>query len=147
MRITVTLIALFLLAGCASVKKPYVAPGVIEQSGASVYVSAYNQQIERQGVEHYCAQGECDNPPKMIKGHAPVYPERMRAAGISGQATISFQIERNGHTDKFKVTSASAPAFAKAAIQAIKNWRFSPATLQGKPVALTVCQNFPFKLR
>lgn len=147
MRITFVLITLFLLAGCAYVKKPYAAPGVTERSGAAVYVSAYNEQIERQGLEHYCADGECDNPPKMIRGYAPVYPEQMFAAGISGHATISFRIERNGHTDNFEVKSASAPAFAKAAIHAIESWLFSPATLHGTPVPLTVCQDFPFKLR
>ncbi len=108
--------------------------------------SSYNDEI-KQGLDHYCPEHQCDTLPSLLRGPAPVYPPAQLAEGISGQATIIFNIDTDGRTVDLKLESASRPAFAKAAMAALKQWQFKPATLNGKPVKISCQQEFPFRAR
>ena len=47
-------------------------------------------------------------------------------------------------TSKYRVRSA--PSSIEAAIDAVKNWKFSPATRDGKPIALEIKVEVNFHL-
>jgi TonB family protein len=147
MRCTFTAAALLLLTGCVTGSNSYVPPGVTTPNNSRIDASEYNRQIQAQGLDYYCPHGKCDTLPRLITGYAPAYPAQMHAAGIIGQATIVFQINRDGTTGNFVIQSASAPEFAEAAIQALRLWKFSAATLRGNPVEMESRQQFPFELR
>lgn len=72
---------------------------------------------------------------------APVYPPRALAAGLHGAVTVAFALDAAGRPRALAVVSASpAGVFDAAALHALAQWRFRPAT----PSARTYRQTFSF---
>lgn len=145
MRHAIAVTTMLLLAGCAT--KPVPEYGVDAPNGTLIDAAEYNRLIATQGLGHYCADDHCDRLPRLIEGAAPIYPPMLLAAGVTGQATVLFTIDEQGRTTDFKVESASAPEFAAAAVEALKRWRFQPASRRQRPVAIRSRQVFPFELQ
>lgn len=74
------------------------------------------------------------SPPRPISQSAPRYPSDLRAAGITGEATIHFIVDRNGDVVMPTVVRADDARFGEAACAAIATWRFQPARVNGQPV-------------
>jgi protein TonB len=73
--------------------------------------------------------------PKFARAFQPDYPPGLLSKEIEGDAVLKVLIGANGHVREAIVVRASHPDFGKAAIkQALKSWRFIPATRGGKPV-------------
>lgn len=143
----ITGLVLALAVGKAFCEEPYASPGVVAPALSEVDVSAYNAEIQKQGLSHHCPDGMCDTLPALLVAYAPAYPEAALREGVSGEATIVFVVDESGDPTNFKVESSSAPEFAEAAIHALQRWRFRPSTLNGKPVRVSSRQQFPFVAR
>ena len=65
----------------------------------------------------------------------PEYPMRMRQRGIEGAVGITFTIAKTG-TVKDAVVDISQPpgVFDKAALAAVRRWRYNPKIVDGKAV-------------
>jgi protein TonB len=69
-----------------------------------------------------------DTPP-------PSYPEAVACQGIGGTVTLQITIGTDGHTHDWQpVTGSGNAALDAAALEAVKAWRFRPATRAGQPV-------------
>lgn len=65
----------------------------------------------------------------------PVYPPSLLVREIEGSATISVLVGVDGRVRDARVVSATHPDFGRSAMrQALKAWRFKPATRNGEPV-------------
>ena len=66
----------------------------------------------------------------------PEYPEEARKARIQGRVILQVVIRKDGTVGDFKVLKEPAAdlGFAEAAIAAVEQWRYRPATKDGKPV-------------
>ena len=64
----------------------------------------------------------------------PRYPETARRAGLQGIVTIECVIGVDGRVRDPRVFRSAHPILDQAAIESVKQWRFRPATLNGKPV-------------
>lgn len=65
----------------------------------------------------------------------PIYPSRLLLRKIEGSALIRVLVGTDGRVRQAMVVSATHPDFGNAAVkQAMKAWRFKPATRGGKPV-------------
>ncbi len=84
--------------------------------------------------------------PQVKKKVNPVYPEIFRRAGIEGEVMIKAMINEDGKVEKAEAVKASKPEFAEASITAIKQWEFTPATKDGKPVKAEVLVPLNFRL-
>ena len=83
--------------------------------------------------------------PKKEVHVAPVYPPAMIAAGLSGVVPVEAIIGVDGTVSSVRVLSAQVhPDFAMAAIDAVRQWRFTPTLLNKVPVevAMTVTLRF-----
>jgi TonB family protein len=58
----------------------------------------------------------------------------MVAAGSSGQVLVDFVVEGDGTAGEVSTTETSDPEFAKAAVAAIQQWKFTPGQIGGQPV-------------
>jgi protein TonB len=79
----------------------------------------------------------------LIKRVNPIYPQLAKSAGIQGAVELQLHIAPDGTVDKVRRVSGQ-PMLANAAIEAVKQWRYDPAKLNGKPVEMetTVRLNF-----
>src|SRR4051812_44081921 len=82
-------------------------------------------------------------PPRKIQDVAPVYPELARTARVSGVVIIEATIDEQGSVQDARVLR-SIPLLDRAAIDAVRQWRFTPTVLNGQviPVVMTVTVNF-----
>ena len=85
--------------------------------------------------------------PKAIEQHPPAYPPAEEAARHGGRVTVRVGVKQDGIIENVEVIKSTGyPALDQAAIDAVKTWRFAPATdEQGKPVASTLSFALNFK--
>jgi TonB family protein len=73
----------------------------------------------------------------------PVYPKEAQDALVAGMVILETVIDTQGHVRSARVLR-SIPALDQAAVDAVKQWRFTPTLLNGMPVPviMTVTVNF-----
>jgi TonB family protein len=84
-------------------------------------------------------------PPRKLEDVRPVYPQAMRDAGFEGAVPLGAVIGVDGRVTSVRVLSSHAhPELAKAALDAVSQWRFSPTLLNGETVEvfMNVTVNF-----
>ncbi len=83
---------------------------------------------------------------KAISKPQPGYPPIAKAARASGAVVVQITVDESG-----RVVSASAvsghPLLQQAAVNAVRNWRFSPTMLSGQPVKVTGTVTVNFTLQ
>ena len=81
--------------------------------------------------------------PTKIKDVRPVYPEDAKAAGITGVVILEAVIAPDGRVGDARVLR-SIPLLDDAAIEAVRQWEFTPTLVNGAPVPviMTVTVNF-----
>jgi len=78
----------------------------------------------------------------------PVYPWRAKAMGVEGWVKIEIIVDTQGSVSRVSVIEDSPKnMFGEAAINAIKQWRFKPAFIDGEPVEQRAIQTMEFRLR
>jgi len=76
-------------------------------------------------------------PPKLLSSALPVYPSIARSSGIEGSVVVEASIGPAGSVVSTKVISGS-PMLRQAALDALRRWKYQPATLNGEPVAVQI---------
>ena len=90
--------------------------------------------------------GNIKAPMKLVNVN-PVYPASMRTAGRSGVVPLDALVGTDGTVVFARVASASVhPDFADAAVEAVRQWKFSPTLLNGKPVEVLISVTINFSL-
>ncbi len=84
--------------------------------------------------------------PVVIDRVEPVYSEEARKARISGIVILEVVIGRDGLVKKAYVLKPLPFGLDQAAVDAVKQWRFKPGTLDGKPVDVIFNLTVNFKL-
>ena len=81
--------------------------------------------------------------PQKIKDVKPVYPPIAQSARVQGVVIIEATIGVNGTVEEAKVLR-SIPLLDAAALDAVRQWQFTPTLLNGVPVPviMTVTVNF-----
>jgi len=79
-------------------------------------------------------------PPMIIPSsrRLPRYPDMARRAGVEGTVVLLIGIESDGRVGAVEVLRSPDPryGFDISAIEAVKQWRYWPALLGGRPVAV-----------
>ncbi|HKV79067.1 MAG TPA: TonB family protein [Candidatus Sulfotelmatobacter sp.] len=83
--------------------------------------------------------------PTLIHKIAPGYPMQARSERISGKVVLSATIGADGSVGEIAVVSGS-PILAEAARQAVRQWRYNPAMLNGSPIVIQKQIMFLFTL-
>jgi protein TonB len=77
-------------------------------------------------------QSELD-PVTVLKRVAPVYPAIARARRLSGTVTVQVVVSKDGKATNLQFISGP-PVFRDAAFEAVKQWQFKPARLNGQAI-------------
>ncbi len=80
----------------------------------------------------------------LIKRVQPTYPPAALAAHAEGAVQIEAIIDKEGNVTNLKVLSGSA-VLARAAVEAVRQWRYKPYYLNGEPVEIQTQITVNFK--
>jgi TonB family protein len=84
--------------------------------------------------------------PTVVSKVEPVYPEEERKKRNSGIVILEVLIEANGDVSGAHLLKP-LPGLDEAAVTAVKQWRFQPATRDGQPVAVIFNLTIQFRLK
>jgi TonB family protein len=88
------------------------------------------------------------NPPVKISAPQPQYTEIARKARIQGVVIVQAIIDKTGAVTSVKLLKGLPMGLDEAAVEAIKRWKFKPATLSdGRPVAVYYTLTINFQLQ
>ena len=75
------------------------------------------------------------------------YTEDARQRGVSGDVVLEIVVRRDGSVGDVKALQGLGGGLNDRAVQAVRQWRFTPARRQGAAVDLIVEVSVEFKLR
>jgi len=130
---------------------PLAAPAPGKAAAAAVQAAA------KRGVRRPSSEAPPDSatpsseeapivPPKLIKSVRAIAPPDALRDFVTGNVTLDAVVDPSGQVKSMKVLSGPA-SFHTAAMDALKQYRYEPATQRGKPVAdhITVTIKFWFE--
>ena len=86
-------------------------------------------------------------PPRLLHEVKAQYTEDARRRGITGDVLLEVVIRRDGSVGEARVLQGLGYGLEQRAIDAVKQWRFSPAQRKGVPVDVIVQVAVEFTLR
>jgi protein TonB len=81
---------------------------------------------------------------QLIKSVPPVYPQLAKAQGVFGNVEIDALIDASGNVATLKVLSGPM-ILRQAALDSVKQWKFSPALLDGQPTSMHIVVTVQFR--
>ena len=84
-------------------------------------------------------------PPKVVRRVEPAYPVSARAQHIAGVVILNTEINERGEIEDIIVLKGP-PELVDPAVAAVSQWKFDPATMDGKPVRVVFNLTVNFKL-
>jgi TonB family protein len=88
----------------------------------------------------------CITPPQQTYSPQPKYPEAERHARREGAVKLKLVVRSDGVPSDVTVSQTLAPDFDNAALDAVRQWRFSPATKGGTPIPVQIAVEVDFSL-
>jgi TonB family protein len=85
-------------------------------------------------------------PAKLLSSVPPVYPSLARNQHVAGNIKIDALIDANGRVTSMSVLSGPT-LLHQAAMDALQQWKYQPATLDGKPVPMHLTITIQFRLQ
>jgi len=86
-------------------------------------------------------------PPTVLREVKPTYTESARQRGITGEVVLEVVVQRDGSVRVGRVIQGLGSGLDERAIEAVRQWRFSPARRMGQPVDVIVEVVVEFRLR
>jgi RNA polymerase sigma factor (sigma-70 family) len=74
---------------------------------------------------------QADHMPAVRYQARPVYPPALSIAGVTGEATISFVVDREGNVRDVSAVKSTHAEFGTAAVEAVQKWKFQPGQRGG----------------
>jgi len=82
---------------------------------------------------------------KILRKVIPVYPELAKRARVEYQVVLEVNVDEEGNVTNVKVLKGH-PLLDQAAVDAVKQWKYSPTLLNGEPVPVVATVTVEFKL-
>src|SRR5579864_7087748 len=83
-------------------------------------------------------------PAKLVEQAKPEYPEDAKSRGMEGDVVLRAVILMDGSVGGLGSIASPDPSLTKAAMNAVRQWRYEPSLLNGKPMetVTTITVNF-----
>jgi TonB family protein len=114
-----------------------------ERAEASARAAAAKAEAARATQASAVRVGGDVRPPVKIKDVAPVYPPVAKSARVGGTVQVELTVDPNGKVADARVLK-SVPLLDHAALEAVKQWEYTPTRVKGVavPVLVNVGINF-----
>jgi protein TonB len=86
-------------------------------------------------------------PARLLRGVTPSYPLDARAQGVEADVPMELVVSRAGAVESARVLSHAGFGFDEAALAAIRGYRFSPASRDGRVTSVRMRWTMQFRLR
>ena len=83
-------------------------------------------------------------PARLIRKPKPVYPESLKGSGIYGKVVVRLVLLKDGKPRDVSPEEWPHPLLADSAREAVSQWRWTPAILNGVPVDIVMTVEVPF---
>jgi TonB family protein len=83
--------------------------------------------------------------PVLVQRVEPVYPVLAKQSGIEGAVVLEALVNTSGQVNDLRVASGNS-LLAAAALRAVRQWRYRPPRLNGKPVEVPIRITLNFEL-
>jgi len=74
-----------------------------------------------------------------------IYTEEARRNGIQGVVVLEAVINQMGHVEDVRVSLGQPHGLTENAVEAVRQWKYEPATQGGKPVAVIMSVTITFQ--
>src|SRR5690242_17342230 len=139
MKITVLLFAMFMFASLAGVSTrgqegtlDYFLP---PSCGGSPGPEPRPLAVTTETLRHH-----------RISGAVPAYPEAAKLAGIQGAVSLYVKVDEQGNVSGVESWAGNKPVLARAAVRAVKRWKYRPVLIEDEPFAFSGEVVFTFRL-
>lgn len=116
------------------------------QSEAADTTSAGNHPAGDENEATPATWGEITRYPKVAKEYKAVYPDEAKKAGIDGAVVLDILIDSKGKVRDVKMVTGPGHGLNESAIEALKQFEFSPAQKGSTSVAVKIRYTYRFKL-
>jgi periplasmic protein TonB len=86
-------------------------------------------------------------PPRLVREVKAQYTDEARRRSLSGDVILEIIVRRDGSVGDVKVLQGLGAGLDQRAVEAVRQWRFDPATRKGAPVDVVVEVAVEFMLR
>lgn len=86
-------------------------------------------------------------PPRLLREVKADYSDEARRANIEGEVELEIVVRSNGTVGDVKILRGLRGGLNERAVQAVRQWRFSPGRMKGTPVDVVVQVGVEFRLR
>jgi serine/threonine-protein kinase len=86
-------------------------------------------------------------PPRKLSGDSPRTPAAARNLRLSGSVLLEFLVDEEGRVLDPKVVESAGGLLDTACLEAVRTWRYQPATKEGVRVKVVQKAKFTFQLR
>lgn len=122
-------------------------PGGVEEGVPGGIVGGVIEPAEKEPVSRTHVRAGIDvKEPRKLKNVAPAYPEVAARGKIEGVVLLEVSIRPDGRVDDVRILR-SIPLLDAAAVDAARQWVFTPTLLGGVPVSVTMTVTVRFSLR
>ena len=83
-------------------------------------------------------------PAQLFRSVPPIYPPMAKAQHVSGNVQIDALIDASGNVAELKIISGPG-MLHRAALDAVKQWKYKPAMLDGQPTSMHLTVTVQFR--
>jgi protein TonB len=84
--------------------------------------------------------------PRRIREVKPIYPEEARKARVEGVVILEIIVDKLGNVRDPQVLRPLPMGLTEAAIDAVRQWKYEPSTLDSRPVEVYMIVTVTFRL-
>jgi TonB family protein len=86
------------------------------------------------------------SPPSALYAPDPDYSDAARKTKYQGSVILWLVVGADGRAHNLRVARSLGMGLDEKALEAVRQWRFQPATLNGQPVAVEINVEVSFRL-
>ena len=85
--------------------------------------------------------------PQVLKERKPSYTSEAMRAKIQGSVEVEAVVDIDGTISAARIVRSLDPQLDEQALNAVRDWRFAPGTMNGKPVPVLITIELTFTIR